>query len=39
MLEIYLKMIKSKIVPTEDIEKEALDRMLRVKRFVSLNED
>lgn len=39
MLEIYLKMIKSKITSTEDIQKEALDRMLRVKRFVSLNED
>lgn len=38
MLEIYFKMIKSKITSTEDIEKESLDRMLRVKRFVSLNE-
>lgn len=38
MLEIYFKMIKSKIVSSEDIEKEAFDRMLRVKRFVSLKE-
>lgn len=39
MLEIYFKMIRSKITSIEDIEKEALDRMLRVKRFVSFNED
>ncbi len=38
MLEIYFKMTKSKITSNDDIEKEALDRMLRVKRFVSLNE-
>jgi hypothetical protein len=37
-LELYYKLLKPKGTSSEDIKKEALDRALRVKRFVSLKE-
>jgi len=37
-LELYYKLSKPKSTSNEEIKKEALDRTLRVKRFVSFNE-